>query len=68
MLITTPGAIIAVHGISYAARQFKSPFLKTIKWEQTVETLFSQIAAEYSGLAGEFCCFSLHRSQIFKDL
>jgi hypothetical protein len=39
-----------------------------MKWEQTVETLFSKRAVEFAGLAGEFCCFSLHRSQIFKDL
>jgi len=27
-----------------------------------------QKAAEFSGVAGEFRCHSLHRSQIFKDL
>jgi hypothetical protein len=27
-----------------------------------------QKAAEFSGVAGEFCCLSLHRSQISKDL
>jgi hypothetical protein len=27
-----------------------------------------QKAAEFSGAAGEFRCYSLHRSQIFKDL
>jgi len=27
-----------------------------------------QQAAEFSGVAGEFRCHSLHRSQIFKDL
>jgi len=25
-------------------------------------------AAEFPGVAGEFCCHSLHRLQIFKDL
>jgi hypothetical protein len=46
----------------------KSPLFEKIKWEHTVETLFSQIAVEFPGLAGEFCCLSLHRSQISKDL
>jgi hypothetical protein len=27
-----------------------------------------QKAAEYSGVAGEFCCLSLRRSQISRDL
>jgi hypothetical protein len=25
-------------------------------------------AAEFSGVAGEFCCLSLHRSEISQDL
>jgi hypothetical protein len=32
------------------------------------KTLLSKKAAEFSGLAGQFCCHSLHRSQISKDL
>jgi periplasmic copper chaperone A len=31
---------------------------ETIKWEQSVETLFSKIGVEFSGLAGAFCCFA----------
>jgi hypothetical protein len=27
-----------------------------------------QKAAEFSGVAGQFCCLSLHRSQISQDL
>jgi hypothetical protein len=27
-----------------------------------------QKAAEFSGVAGGFCCLSLHRSKIFQDL
>jgi hypothetical protein len=27
-----------------------------------------QKAAEFSGVAGEFCCLSLHRSEISQDL
>jgi hypothetical protein len=36
--------------------------------KQTVLKLFSPKAAEFSGVAGEFHCQSLHRSQISKDL
>jgi hypothetical protein len=52
-------------------------------WVKTGEQLFGQLtqlwsswfscqksplAAELSGAAGGFCCLSLHRSQIAKDL
>jgi hypothetical protein len=33
-----------------------------------VSKLSSQKAAEFSGIAGEYRCLSLHRSQISKDL
>jgi hypothetical protein len=36
--------------------------------KQTVFKIFSPKAAELSGVAGEFRCNSLHRSQISKDL
>jgi hypothetical protein len=32
------------------------------------QTVLSKKAAELSGVAGEFCCHSLHRSKISKDL
>jgi hypothetical protein len=36
--------------------------------KQTVPTILSKKAAELAGIAGEFCCQSLHRSKISKDL
>jgi len=36
--------------------------------KQTAFKLSSPKAAEFSGVAGEFRCHSLHRSQISKDL
>jgi len=41
------------------------PFLDSFKprWEKQTRK-----AAEFSGVAGEFRCHSLHRSQISKDL
>src|SRR5258708_29940246 len=36
--------------------------------KQTVSIVLSKKAAELSGVAGEFCCHSLHRSKISKDL
>jgi len=49
------------------------PSLDSFKphWEKQThcfQTLLSKKAAEFSGLAGEFRCHSLHRSQISKDL
>jgi hypothetical protein len=41
---------------------------KTNEHKQTVLNSSLQKAAEFSGVAGEFRCHSLHRSQIFKDL
>jgi hypothetical protein len=36
--------------------------------KQTVSNSFIQKAAEFSGVAGELCCHSLHHSKIPKDL
>jgi hypothetical protein len=36
--------------------------------KQTVRNFLSKKAVEFSGVTGEFCCRSLHRSQISKDL
>jgi hypothetical protein len=33
----------------------------------TVANFTAKKAAEFSGIAGEFCCLSLHRSEISKD-
>jgi hypothetical protein len=33
---------------------------------KALQTVLSKKAAELSGIAGEFCCHSLHRSKIFR--
>jgi hypothetical protein len=35
---------------------------------RVLQTPLSKKAAEFSGVAGGFCCQSLHRSKISKDL
>ncbi len=42
--------------------------LNESKQTASFKTLVSKKAVEFSGVAGEFCCLSLHRSQISKDL
>jgi hypothetical protein len=49
-------------------RRRRRAFLKIDVSKQTVFYLCSPKAVESSGVAGEFRCFSLHRSQISKDL
>jgi hypothetical protein len=47
---------------------FDDSSIKINESKQTVSKPSLQKAAEFSGVAGEFRCLSLHRSQISKDL
>jgi hypothetical protein len=48
--------------------QTSEPVLKKMNQDGLCRNSFLQKAAGFSGVAGEFRCLSLHRSQISKDL
>ncbi|MBV8641643.1 MAG: hypothetical protein JO070_09650 [Verrucomicrobia bacterium] len=53
---------------SPAGRLLKSLFLKLTIPNKLFLNSSSQKTAEFTGVAGGFCCLSLHRSQISEEL